>query len=140
MALAEQIDNHESRCRQHLVRLRMLARTPDDAALSREVAVEVRDATNAIIAEAEAMSRGAIRAAGVRDPQVETFVWVRITRLAAAADRAVGAARSRDIAGLRTYLRHFDALTSAIWAVERATYGQHPVAIGQHPRPQGHQA
>jgi len=126
VALAEQIDNHESRCRQHLLRLRMLARTPDDAALSREVAVEVRDATNAIIAEAEAMSRTAITAAGERDPQAETFVWVRITRLATAADRAVGAAHSRDMSQLRADLHHFDALTSAIWAVERAAYGQHP--------------
>jgi len=140
MTVADEIDIHRSRCQQHLLRLRILARGPEDAAPYREVTAEVRDVTNAIIAEAEAMSRGAIRAAGVRDPQAETFVWVRITRLAAAADRAVGAARSRDIAGLRTYLRHFDSLTSAIWAVERATYGQHPVAIGQHPRPQRHQA
>jgi hypothetical protein len=103
----------------------MLARTPDDAALSREVAVEVRDATNAIIAEAEAMGRAAIMAAGERDPQAETFVWVRITRLAAAADRAVSAADSKDTSKLRADLHHFDALTSAIWTVERAAYGQH---------------
>ena len=132
MTVADEIDIHKSRCQQHLLRLRILARDPEDAATYREVTAEVRDVTNAIIAEAEAMSRGAIWAAGVRDPQAETFVWVRITRLAAAADRAVGAARSRDISGLRTYLRHFDSLTSAIWAVERATYGQHPLP-GQQP-------
>jgi hypothetical protein len=97
VALAEQIDNHELRCRQHLLRLRMLARTPDDAALSREVAAEVRDATNAIIAEAEAMGRAAIMAAGERDPQAETFVWVRITRLATAAAPAGGAGRTAGI-------------------------------------------
>jgi len=126
VTLAEQIDSHELRCRQHLLRLRMLARTPDDAALPREVAVEVRDATNAIIAEAEAMGRAAIRAAGDLNPQAETFVWVRITRLAAAADRAVGAAHGRDMSRLRADLHHFDALTAAIWAVERAAYGQRP--------------
>ena len=71
------------------------------------------------------MGRTAITAAGERDPQAETFVWVRITRLAAAADRAVGAAHSRDMSQLRADLHHFDALTSAIWAVERAAYGQH---------------
>jgi hypothetical protein len=140
MTFADEIDIHRAHCRQHLLRLRILARGPEDVAPSREVTAEIRDVTNAIIAEAEAMSRAAIRAAGLRDPQAETFVWVRITRLAAAADRAVGAARSRDVPGLRACLRHFDALTSAIWAVERATYGQHPVAISQHPRPQRQQA
>jgi hypothetical protein len=140
MTFADEIDIHRSRCRQHLLRLRVLARGPEDVVPYREVTAEIRDVTNAIIAEAEAMSRAAIRAAGVRDPQAETFVWVRITRLAAAADRAVGAARSRDISGLRDYLRHFDVLTSAIWAVERATYGQHPVPISQHPGLQRQQA
>jgi hypothetical protein len=127
VTFADEIDRHESRCRQHLLQLRALALCSDYAALSYEVAAEVRDATNAILAEAEVMSRAAIRAGGERDSQAETFVWVRITRLAAAADRAVGAAHSRDISLLRAYLRHFDALTSAIWEVERAAYGQHPV-------------
>jgi hypothetical protein len=134
MTVADEIDIHRSRCQQHLLRLHILSRGPEDAASFREVTAEIRDVTNAIIAEAEAMSCAAIRAAGVRDPQAETFVWVRVTRLAAAADRAVGAARSRDISGLRACLRHFDALTSAIWAVEHATYGQHPVAISQRQR------
>lgn len=134
MTFADEIDIHSSRCQQHLLRLRILARSPDDAATSGELTAEIRDVTNAIIAEAEAMSHAAIRVAGVRDPQAETFVWVRISRLATAADRAVGAARSRDISGLRAYLRHFEALTSAIWAVERATYGQHPAAVSQHQR------
>ena len=80
------------------------------------------------------MGRAAITAAGERDPQAETFVWVRITRLATAADRAVGAAHSRDMSQLRADLHHFDALTSAIWAVERAAYGQHPGARRAHRR------
>src|SRR6266487_3949613 len=82
VTFADEIDNHKSRCRQHLVRLRILARAPDDAAPYREVPAEIRDVTSAIIAEAEAMSRAAIRAAGIRGPQAETFLWARITRLA----------------------------------------------------------
>jgi hypothetical protein len=127
VTFADEIDNHKSRCRQHLIRLRILARSPDDAVLSGEVTAEIRDATNAIIAEAEAMSRTAIRVAGVQAHQAETFLWVRVTRLAAVADRAVGAARSKDISRLRDHLRHFDTLTSAIWAVENAAYGEHPI-------------
>lgn len=131
MTFADEIDKHKSRCRQHLIQLRTLARSPDDAALSGEVTAEIRDATNAIIAEAEAMSRAAIQVAGGQAHQAETFVWVRVTRLAAVADRAVGAARSKDISLLRAHLRHFDTLTSAIWAVENAAYGEHPVPV-QH--------
>ncbi len=127
MTFADEIDNRRSRCRQHLLRLHVLARNPDDAALSRDIAAEVRDATNAIIAEAEAMSHDAVRAGGERDPNAQTFVWVRVTRLAAAADRAVSAAGNRDLPRLRAHLRHFDSLTAAIWAVEHAVYGQCPV-------------
>ena len=127
MTFADEIDDHKSRCRQYLLRLRILARSPDDAALSRELTAEIREATNAIIAEAEDMGRAAVLAVGEHDPQAETFVWVRIARLAAAAHRAVGPAHSRDISGLRAHLGHFDALTSAIWTVERAVYGQQAV-------------
>jgi hypothetical protein len=127
MTFADEIEKHRSRCQEHVLRLRILAGIPGDAAPPREVSAEIRDATNAIIAEAEAMSRVAIRAAGEHGLQAETFLWVRITRLAAAADRAVGAARSRDVSALRAQLRHFDALTSAIWAVEDAAYGKNPV-------------
>ena len=85
--------------------------------------MEVRDATNAIIAEVEAMSRTAIGASERQQPQAETFLWVRVARLAAAADRAVDAARRRDVPGLRAHLQQFDTLTSALWAVQHATYG-----------------
>ena len=65
--------------------------------MARDITDEIREATNAIIAEAEAMSRAAVRAIGEHGPEAETFLWVRITRLAAAADRAAAAARDRDI-------------------------------------------
>jgi hypothetical protein len=123
MALHDQLDDHQLRFRQQLMRLRVLARGQDSSPPSRQATAEIRDATNAIIAEAELMSRTAIGAEGRREPQTETFWWVRITRLAAAADRAVDAARSRDMSGLRDSLDQFHTLTFAIWAVQHPLYG-----------------
>jgi len=123
MASYGQPDDYHSRCRQHLLRLHLLAGSQDDTALPREFTAKVRDATNAIIAEAEAMSRAVLQASERQDPQAETFLWARVARLAAAADRAVEAARSRDVPGLRANLHQFDTLTSALWAVQRATCG-----------------
>jgi hypothetical protein len=118
--------DYQSRHRQQLLKLRLLAGSQDSTALPREFTEQVRDATNAIIAEVETMSQAAIRASGRREPQAETFLWVRIARLAAAADRAVDAARSRDIPGLRALLHQFDTLTSAVWTVQHAMYGKQP--------------
>jgi hypothetical protein len=124
MASYGQLNDYQSQCRQQLLRLRILAGSQDGTALSWEFTAEVRDATNAVIAEVEAMSRTAIRASEQREPQAETFLWVRVARLAAAADRAVDAARSRDVPALRAHLQQFDTLTSALWAVQDATYGK----------------
>jgi len=52
------------------------------------------------------------RSSRQREPQAETFLWVRVARLAAEADRAVDAARSRDVPGLRAHLHQFDTPTS----------------------------
>jgi hypothetical protein len=134
MASYGQLDDYQSRCRQQLLRLRLLAGSQDGGALPREFTAQVRDATNAIIAEVEAMSRTAIGASERRQPQAETFLWVRVARLAAAADRAVDAARSRDVPALRALLHQFDTLTSALWAVQDATYGKQP---GNSPRRDG---
>jgi hypothetical protein len=123
MATYGQLNDYQSRCRQELLRLRILAGSQDGTALPWEFTVDVRDATNAVIAEVEAISRTAIRASEQLEPQAETFLWVRVARLAAAADRAVDAARSRDVPGLRACLQQFDTLTSALWAVQHATYG-----------------
>jgi hypothetical protein len=131
MASYGQLNDYQSQCRRQLLRLRILAGSQDGTTLSWEFTAEVRDATNAVIAEVEAMSRTAIRASEQLAPQNETFLWVRVARLAAAADRAVDAARSRDVPGLRAHLQQFDTLTSALWAVQHATLGKHPG--GQHP-------
>lgn len=114
MALSDQLDDRRSRCRQQLARLRTLAQARAGAGLSGEDSTEIRDATNAVIADVAAISQTALHADGQREPNVETFLWVRIARLAAEADLAVDAARTRDVAGVRGHLRQFDRLTSAI--------------------------
>ena len=122
----EQLDDYRSRCRQQLLRLRLLAGNQEGTLLPREFPLRIREATNAIIAELEAMSRAALQSSGRQEPQAETFLWVRITRLAAEADRAVDAARGRDVPGVRAHLHQFDSLTSAIWTVQQAAYGIRP--------------
>jgi hypothetical protein len=126
MTFANQMRSHQSRCQPQLLKLQMLARSEADAVLCGQVTVEIRDATNAIIAEAEAMSFAALGDGGRREPEAETFLRARLTRLATAADQAVNAARSGDVSGLRAYLNRFDTLMSAIWTVQRAVYGQEP--------------
>jgi hypothetical protein len=56
----------------------------------------------------------AVLAASPHEPEAEAFLWVRVTRLASAADQAVDAARSGDYAALGACLRHFETLTSAM--------------------------
>lgn len=105
-----------------LERLRFLTGSDDGTVPPGDLADVVRDSTNAVIAEAEAMSRATIRAGNHRESQADTFLWVRVARLAAAADHAVDAARAGDHSGLRSHLRHFESLTAAIWTVRDAVY------------------
>lgn len=122
MSFDEQVRDHQRRCQRHLARLRVLARCEAGAPLPSQAAAEVREASNAVITEAEAASRAALAAvAGTyRQPEAETFLWARLARLAGAADEAVSAARGTDVPGLRRHLDRFDALTAAIWAVQDA--------------------
>jgi hypothetical protein len=124
MTAADQIRDHQARCQPHVLKLRMLARGEGG---SGPLAAEVGQATAAIIAEAEASSRTALAAdaAGLH-PGAGIFLRVRLNRLAAAADEAIAAAQDGDPVGLRLRLRRFDALTSAIWTVQDALYGQLP--------------
>lgn len=122
MAVADHARDHQGRCQPHLLRLRILARGEADTGTPLRVTAEVRDATNVIIAEAEAAGRAAIAATdgGRQRSEAETFLWVRLARLARAADEAVDAARAGDAAGLRRHLEQFGALTTAIWTVQQA--------------------
>ena len=124
MPAADQIQDHQARCVAPLISLRMLAQGEAGTPLPRWVAVEVAEATGTVLAEAEAAGLIVLAAAGLGGGHSgeETFLRVRLDRLAAAADDAVAAARARDFGELRLQLHRFDTLTSAIWTVEAAVY------------------
>ena len=126
MTCADTTHDRQLRCQRQLLRLRMLVLNQDATALTRHAA-DIREATNTVIAEVAAMGRAALEA-GRPGPGAETFLWVRVTRLAMAADDAVTAARSGDLAALDAHLRHLETLTSAIWTVQDAVYGQEAMA------------
>ena len=126
MSVTDQIRDHEARCLASVISLRMLAQGEAGVPLPRWVVVEVAQATSAVLAEAEAAGRAALTAAGVSGdhPGRETFLRVRLDRLATAASDAITAARAGDFGEMRRHLRRFDALTSAIWTVQDAVYGR----------------
>jgi hypothetical protein len=118
MSVADQTQDHQARCLAHLISLRMLAREQTGMPPPRWMVVEIAKATGAILADAALAAVGGARGRGD-----ETFLRVRLDRLAAAANDAITAARAGNSAELRQHLRRFDALTSAIWAVHDAVYG-----------------
>ena len=117
MTAAEEIQDHQARCQPDLLALRMLVRNGGEPT---RAAAEVGRATSAIIAEACAASQAALADRSCRHPGAETFLRVRLNRLAKAAAEAVAAAQEDDAARLRHYLRRFEAVTDAIWTAERA--------------------
>jgi hypothetical protein len=121
MSVADQIRDHQSRCLADLITLRMLAQGEAGVPLPRWVVVEVARSTGVVLAEAEAAAQ-AVQNAASRGPtpRDETFLRVRLKRLAASADDAIAAARDGNFAAMRRHLNRFDALTSAIWAVQHA--------------------
>jgi hypothetical protein len=127
MSVADQIHDHQARCLVPLISLRMLAQGEAGTPLPRWVVVEVAQATGTVLAEAEGAGRAALAAIGVSGdrPGDETFLRVWLDRLAAAADRAIAAARAGDSGEMRGHLRRFDALTSAMWTVQDAACGAH---------------
>jgi len=128
MTFPDELRDHQGRCQPYVLKLRMLACGEVGAALPRQVTSEIAQATRAIIGEAEAAGRAALDTVTDRggEPESGTFLRVRLNRLAATADEAITAARGGDMAGLSRHLRRFDALTSAIWAVQHAVYGRVP--------------
>ena len=128
MSVTEQIQDHQAHCLTHLISLRMLAQTEPGALLPRWVVVEIARATGAIVAETEAAGQ-AVLTAGLSGYHRGdgTFLRVRLDRLAVAAGDTVAAARAGDSAELRRHLRRFETLTAAIWTVQDALYGAHPV-------------
>jgi hypothetical protein len=126
MTLADRIDGYRTRCEPGLLRLQVLAGGEAGVAIPRCAATEVRIATNEVIAGAEAASRAALAATtGARgELETETFLWVRLARLAEAADEAVRSARVNDAGGMRRHLHRFGVLVDALWEVQHAVYGQ----------------
>ena len=124
MMLDDRVRDQVSQCQRQLLTLRTLRYGQDGTALSPQAFAEIRDMTNAIITETEAMSRVTLEPGGSGRQGDEVFMLVRVTRLAMAAERAVRAARSGDAAALRDLLRHFDSLASALWTVHDAVSGQ----------------
>jgi hypothetical protein len=130
MSAADQIEDHQARCLAPLISLRMLVQGEAGTPLPRWVAAEVAQAAGTVLAEAEAAARATLAAAGASDghPGNETFLRVRLDRLAAAASDAIAAACAGDSGEMRRHLRRFDALTSAIWTVQDAVYGSRRVS------------
>lgn len=126
MSYADFLDAHQARCDTRLARLRMLADGEAGAVPGGQVAAEVREATNAVIAAAEAAGQAALAAGTHAGLEAETFLWVRLARLAATADEAANAACTSDTNRLRQHLQRFDDLARAMWAVQRALYVQVP--------------
>jgi hypothetical protein len=129
MSVADQIHDHQARCVAPLISLQMLAQGEAGTPLPRWVVAEVAQATSAVLAEAEAAGRAALAAAGAGHPGGETFLRVRLDRLAAAASDAITAAHNADCGEMRRHLRRFEALTSAIWTVQDAVYGSRQVSV-----------
>ncbi len=119
MNTADDVRDHEARCRPHLARLWMLAVGAADAPLADGVAGQVTKATSAILAEVKAAERaGLAPAADGRTAGTQPLLAARLTRLEHAADDAVASARDGDAVTLRDQLRRFGTLTSAMWTVQ----------------------
>ena len=104
-----QLEDYRARCLPHLLTLRMLARYTPEAPLPWLAVAEVEAAVRAVTEGGPG---------GTVGPGIGIFLGVRLSRLAAAANDAIAAAGAGDFTQLRTHLRRFDTLTSAIWAVQ----------------------
>jgi hypothetical protein len=130
MSVADQIHDHQARCLASIISLRMLAEGEAGTPLPRWAVVEVAQATGAVLAEAEAAGHAVLSAVGasIGHPRDETFLRVRLDRLAVAATAAITAARAGDSTEMRVHLRRFESLTSAIWTVQDAVFGSRQVS------------
>ena len=100
MIAAEEIQHREACCQPYLLRLQMVTRGEGEPTL---IAAEVGQATGPVVVEASAASRAALADGDSGHPGAETFLRVRLNRLARAAEEAIAAARDGDTAGLRGY-------------------------------------
>ncbi len=117
MTITDKIEDHQARCQPYVLRLRMIAHDKAGTTLTWQAVTEVIQATEAILAEAKASGSDARAEAG---PGTATFLNVRLSRLATAANDAIAAAGEGDSGLLRRHLHRFEVLTSAIWTVQQA--------------------
>jgi hypothetical protein len=113
---ATHIREHHARCKLHFSRLQVAAWL--EAGVPPSLADEVGEATAAIVAETEAAAETVSSIAGLRRGPTAGFLAARVARMTAAANDAVDAAKNSDATLLRRHLAHFEALTSAMWAVQ----------------------
>ncbi len=126
MTAAEEIYLRQARCQPHLLRLRAVAASAGTRVGSQAPA-EIMQAAEAVLAEVTAAGRAWPGTAGVAGgPDAAPFLGVRLARLTAAADDAVAAAREGNAAALRSHVRRFETLTSAVWTVQHVLHGAVP--------------
>jgi hypothetical protein len=131
MTAADRTRGYDARCVPLLARLRLLARQDGGAPLPPGAAGEVGHAASVIVAEADAAVAAAVAAVAESDRNsAAVFLAARQARLAAAANDVVAAAADGSAAALSRHLRRFEALTSALWTVQRA------ICAPAHRRPQ----
>jgi hypothetical protein len=128
VGLADEIQDHRTRCQPHLLRLRMLVRGEAGIPEPLQIVAEIAEATGAILAIAEAADNAA--RVNRASSMAGMFLRVRLNRLAAAAEDAITAARAEDYARMRHHLRRFEALTSAMWTVQDEVYRPRPQRPG----------
>ena len=94
MTSADQIEDHQARCQPHVLRLRIIARDEAGTRLPWQLVADITRATEAILAEAAAAGSEAF-ASGRGGPGPGTFLSVRLSRLATAANDVIAAAGRR---------------------------------------------
>jgi len=118
----DEVRDHQARCVPHVAVLHLVAVSPAGTQLSSDAAEQVARATSAILGEAAAAARAAL-AVGDPRPASLSLLLARQARLEHAAADAVAsareAARDGNLAALRQRLQRFEALTSAMWTVQR---------------------
>jgi hypothetical protein len=134
MYLESDLYDHHSRCIPYLLRLHLTAAHDPLTPLPLTVADEIGEATEAILAEVEAAA-AKVAAVSVRRRATAECLAARVTRLAAAANDAVAAAKISDMTLLRCHLDRFEALTSAMWALQLAISAEDLHAPGTQARP-----
>jgi hypothetical protein len=134
MYLESELYDHHSRCIPYLLRLHLTAAHDPLRPLPLTMADEIGEATEAILAEVEAAA-AKVAAASIRQPATAECLAARVARLAAAADDAVAAAKISDMTLMRGHLDRFEALTSAMWALQLAISAEDLHAPGTPTRP-----